>query len=316
MFSVDTGKYKQLSSALLQLNASQRHLMYLGNQLSIQTSLNPVYHLLQNLYLLREELDNSILETSRYFQDAALQYEKAERQIQTKSSSIQQLKNHSLTPISSKERSIFQKASGYVKKHEMQVTYRKHTTFNANRTIIDYVKNGICGGIYGGFSALKVQAGKNLKYAQGDVSLAIGTANASLDVKGSLYEKGKFLPSLRVEAEGAAMLAQAKAMINLGNKYLSATGEASLAVGAVSGSAKAVINKEEVTLKAEVGAAAVRGEVKGTFSIFGLKISATGIGELGAAGASAEFSSKKGEFEFGGKASLLAGLGFKIKVTW
>lgn len=316
MFSIDTGKYKQISSSLLQIKEAQRQLLYIWNQISMQPAIRPVYGLLQNVYQLRKELENSICETSRYFDNVALQYEKTERQIQTQIASFQHKKNTNTKSISSNVNAIKNDNKGYVKAYEMQVTHRKHSTFNSNRTLIDYLKNGICGGIYGGFSAFKVQAGKNLKYAQGDVSLAIGTANASLDVKGSLYDDDKFLPSLKIETEASAMLAQAKAMINLGNKYISATGEASVAVGAVCGSAKAVINKEEVTLKAEVGAAAVRGEVKGTFSIFGFKISATGIGELGAAGASAEFSSKKGEFEFGGKASLLAGLGFKIKVTY
>ena len=119
-----------------------------------------------------------------------------------------------------------------------------------------------------------------------------------------------------MEAEAEAALAQLKAGLDIGTSYVHAGIEASVGVGVAKGAAKAVIKKDEVTLKGEIGVAAVQGEVKGKFSLFGADITLSGTGELGAAGVGAEFSSKTGEVEFGGKASLLAGLGFKVKINY
>lgn len=315
MYSIDTGKYAQLSSSLLHTKNSNC-LIKIWNRLSVQPAVRPSYKLLHDLYDLRLNLEKNLQTTSSFFQQGIDQFEKIEKYLQTLPLQTSAITSADRVSTHEKESSKTSNSHTYITTDTLQTTHHKHTSYRDDHSIIDILQHGICGGIYAGFTGFKGQAGLNYKYAQANTALAFGKAYTSLDAKVSLFDKNKFSPSLQLQAEGSAMLAQAKAMINLGNAYVSATGEAAVAVGAISGSAKAIISKEEVSVKAEVGAAAVRGEVKGTISIFGIKISAVGIGELGAAGAGIAFSSKKGEFEFGGKASLLAGLGFKIKVTY
>ena len=102
--------------------------------------------------------------------------------------------------------------------------------------------------------------------------------------------------------------------MRIGTDNINVEGEVTGQVGVAYGEAKITINKEEVTMKTDIGIAALHGEVKGGFNFFGAKITVTGSGELGALGVGAGFSSKDGELEFGGNASLLAGIGWKVKV--
>lgn len=181
---------------------------------------------------------------------------------------------------------------------------------------MDYVKNGACVGGFIGFDIYSLRAEKKMKYAtfQGDIK--IGNANASIDAKAMLFKNGKISPTLQIEADANATLAQAGVYGLIGNDYVNASGEANVKVGTASASAKAIIRKDELTLKANVGAAAVKGEVKGVITIFGFRITASASGEIGSVGAGAEFSSKSGQLEFGGKASLFAGAGFKIRINY
>lgn len=207
-------------------------------------------------------------------------------------------------------------AHNNLKTDTFHVTHRFHTTFKKDRGLMDYLRNGACFGIFGGFDLLHTHVGTDMKYLQAGGDVRIGSAHVSADAKAMLYDDGKLDPALDLNAEVGAVIGSATAYLNIGNDYVSAKGEAGVEVGRASAQAKAVIKKDEISFKAEAGAAAVRGQIKGTFSIFGLKITATGIGDVGSVGASAEFSSKKGEFEFGTSASLLAGLGFKIHVSY
>lgn len=181
---------------------------------------------------------------------------------------------------------------------------------------MDYVRNGACVGFFAGFDAIRLHLDKQMQYLQMGADVRVGSAKASVDAKALLFKDGKIDPTLHLEGSASVAALQAGAYMNIGNSYVSAKGEANVKVGCAQAEAKAVLNKEEVTLKANVGAAAVRGEVKGTLSIFGVKITATASGEVGSVGASAEFSSKKGEFEIGTSASLFAGLGLKIRVNY
>lgn len=200
--------------------------------------------------------------------------------------------------------------------YTMDHSMRWHTSFRKDKSLFSYLKNGVCAGIYAGLDVVKFSVGFHETYAQGNLSTSVGSASVSGDAKFSLYDNQGFSPSLTVSLVAKAALAQAVADIHLGNSYVYADGEASVGVGVVKAEGTAVLNKEELTLKGEVGAAAVQGEVKGSITILGVSITATGTGELGAIGAGAEFSSKKGEFSFGAKGSLLAGLGFRVKVNY
>lgn len=316
MFIVNTEKLARFASSLQQTKGKQQNLGYVYQQFAahIKTSVNAylLQDLSQNLTTLGKDLSVSFA----HFQNGITKYMKMEQALMDaiptlSNQSLQQLENSFIIASTNRKRD-----NGYRTIQKNTFTHHKHTTLYGEKSLVNYVRNGIRGGVSGSFTAYEIQAGKNASYAQGGVGAALGSAHAALDVRGTLFDKGKLTPTLHLESEVGASLAKGEVHAGIENKYLHAIGEVSLAIGAITGHVKAVINKKEVSLKAEVGAAAVRGEVRGVISIFGINIRAIGVGELGSAGASAEFSSKQGEFEFGGKVSFLAGLGFKIKVTY
>ena len=200
-----------------------------------------------------------------------------------------------------------------IKTEVMKTTHRFHHSLSPSKNLFSYLKNGVCAGIFAGFTAYKASLTTSKKYLNAGTSLSLGSADLSMDAKVVPMLNGKFDPHLELRAEAQAALAEVKAFGSIGNTFIHADAEGKVGVGVATGEAKAVINKEEISLKAEGSVAALRGEVKGSFTIFGITIEATGSGEVGALGGGVEFSSKSGEFTIGGKASLVAGLGFKIK---
>lgn len=203
-----------------------------------------------------------------------------------------------------------------IKTEVMKTTHRFHHSLSPSKNLFSYLKNGVCAGIFAGFTAYKASLTTSKKYLNAGTSLSLGSADLSMDAKVVPMLNGKFDPHLELRAEAQAALAEVKAFGSIGNTFIHADAEGKVGVGVATGEAKAVINKEEISLKAEGSVAALRGEVKGSFTIFGITIEATGSGEVGALGGGVEFSSKSGEFTIGGKASLVAGLGFKIKIKY
>lgn len=269
-------------------------------QEQLYRSLGPVQ--VQEIILFQGRLQKKIADVLQYYQVAIGGTTRTENQL------VQQAKDIHATTAKTHDDTI--------KVTTMDVHHKTHTTLRKDRNLMDYVKNGACVGVFAGIDALHIRAKKEMKYAQVGGDLRVGSAHVSADAKAMLFKDGKLDPSLQLKGEVGAMVASASAFAGIGNEYISANGEASVSVGVVGASATAVIRKDEITMKAGVGASAVKGQVKGTFNLFGLKITATGTGDLGSIGASAEFSSKKGEFEFGASGSLLAGLGFKIHVSY
>lgn len=304
MIKIHTGKLQQLQQSTLGSWKQSSRLAAPLNQLQQVLGLTPQIY---RLSVLQNQLRNQLYQLQSYFHDSQMQYEAMEQRLLTQAGQLRS--------VSSSSDSSWQD-QWYTRKDSWNTTHRIHTTFGNDRSLIDYAKNGICAGIFGGFDAFKYKVGKDSKYTAVSGQFAIGTAHVSIDGKALLYDNGTWSPQLQLDAEAEAALAQLKAGFDIGTSYVSAGIEASVGVGVAKGSAKAVIKKDEVTLKGEIGVAAVQGEVKGRLSLFGVNITLSGTGELGAAGVGAEFSSKKGEVEFGGKASLLAGLGFKVKINY
>lgn len=147
------------------------------------------------------------------------------------------------------------------------------------------------------------------------IDMALGYAGVKGTGRAVLYKEGKWDPSLEVDAEARASLLQAGIRMGYQNKIWGLTGDAALDVGTAAAQVKAVISKEEISMKAECGAAAVSGKVHGRFSIFGFHVDTTLKGDVLAFGGGAEFSKGSGYVEIGGKFSLFAGLGFKIRVS-
>lgn len=315
MLSIQTGTFMVLANQLHSLSKQHDQLASLLRQFSV-LQLPRQQANLRALRQKQNELQTSIKKTVQYLQNGQTLYEGVETSLQTYASNLAKGKQNAgklpYVSIAADQKPSF----GYVKTDFNKATKRFHTSFNKNKNIMSYLKNGVCVGLFGGYELACARAGFDKRYAQGEVGVKAGKAHVSADAKVLLFQDKKFKPSLEVTAEAEAALAQGNASLRVGNDYLNAQGEVNVGLGVVKAGAKAVINKDEFTLKGEVGAAAVKGEAIGTISIFGIKITATATGELGAVGASAEFSSKKGEFSFGSKLSMIAGLGFKIKVNY
>lgn len=292
---------------------------------------------LQQALTLCSQTDNQIRSLSYFFYDERLRAKAQELQYESK-----QLSQYLTSSIASYEASeetvkelvdamtrttsqIFQGGSVEAKAEpfwetsfkEWKTYKRFHTSLSSGKSIKDYLKNGVCFGVFGSVHALDMGLSKHMKYMDMSGNLRLGNLEASADAKFQLYnEDDQIDPSVDITAKAIACLGEVNAKAGLGGSIFHVDAEATGRVGTAKAEGEAVINKEQVTLKGEVGLAALQGDVKGTFSFLGMKITLTGSGELGAVGVGAEFSSKSGEVEFGGKASFLAGVGLKVKIEY
>ncbi|MEF9967932.1 MAG: hypothetical protein RR766_05395 [Longicatena sp.] len=298
MFQIDTRRFQEHANAVQNGITKTNQLIALTNQLNTIEHVDVIQRLKNN----QSFLVTSLRKLYSYYINGQDAFDEVERTI---------LSNAQIFENDTFSHSLH----GDLKVQTFDFSHRFHTTLRKDRNLLEYVRNGACVGAFVGFDALRIKNGFDKKYVKGEASLNVGSVKLSGDIQGVLFKNKKIDPTLYVDVGASAVLGKAATSLRIGNDNIYAQGDARVGVGVVSGSAKAVINKEEITLKASVGAAAVRGEIKGCISLFGWKITATGIGELGSAGASTEFSSKKGEFEFGAKVSLIAGLGFRIKVS-
>ena len=290
MICVQTGKLEAAATTLKQCKQTLQHIQYL------QYSLHRKLPLAKSLQSELNELIKQINESLCYVQDSLKSYIETERRLTKQAQEIERM---------SKKPYQFMKSD-----------VRVHSTLDRDRSLVDFIKNGICVGVFGGLDVVSFRKEVHSKYASGGIKGALGSVDASFDAKGMLFDGKRFSPSAKLEAGFKAAIGSVGMFANIGNSWLSAAAKGDVYVGSVRGEAKAVISKDEVTLKADVGASAIRGEVEGSIQLFGIKITLTGIGEVGSIGANAEFSSKKGELTFGTSASLLAGLGFKVRVNY
>lgn len=296
MLYIVTGKLRQASASCQRAAASasysRNHPLLTSNQ-----SLYPIRRLLAKQQQYQQLLTN----LGEYLSQSAQAYETAEQR-------IQKAWDEDVQPV---PEPFWNTKVSYRK-----ALFRRHTSISADKGIMGYINNGVCAGIFAGFTAAEFKASKSMPYLQMQGDVKVGSVSVSGDAKAVLKQNDAWNPALILEAKANAAVATAAASIRLGNEMIHADGEISGGVGVASAEAKAIIGKDEITLKAEAGAAALQGEVKGSFSIFGATITLSGSGEIGSIGGGAQFSSKKGEWEFGGKLSLIAGLGFKVKVNY
>ena len=300
MLNVNTGKLQQ---ALTLCNQTKSQI----------TSLNNCFYQWQ-LQQKTAQLTTDIQKLKQFYQGSIESYEGAEQAVSNVVDAIKStmgklnLKGEAETP--DPPFWDFSQKTGAIYK-------RFHHTFSSNKSIQDYLNHGACLGIFGSIHALELKARKDMKYMNMEGRLSFGNLQASADAKVQLKnEEDKFDPELTLKGNINGSLGEIKAIAGFGTSYLHVDGEATGRVGAAKAEGELTINKEEFTAKGEVGVAALQGEVKGSFTIFGYKVTVTGEGELGSAGFGAEFSSKEGELEFGGKVSFLAGIGLKVKIDW
>lgn len=157
-------------------------------------------------------------------------------------------------------------------------------------------------------------------YRDSLVDASIEAHLGNIQAKGSadlgLWKDKEFDPRLELSLQAQASLLSLQAQTKIGTKnvYLQARGDVN--VGSVYAQATCVLNKEEQNLEASIGAAAVRGEGSIAFNLFGAKITLTAEGSIGSAQASLSYRHVNKEWEFGSKLGFIAGLGFKIKVSY
>lgn len=300
MIQIHTGKLQYISSSCSQALQDSKHL--LTHPLLNASISQDRRYLLTSLIQKQQHYQQLLHHIISYLNQSITAYEVAERDIQEAMGGLSSL---------SQRQPFWNTNASY-----MKFQHRFHNSISADKGIMGYINNGVCVGMFVGFHAASFRANKSMRYLTMQGSMDVGKVSVSADAKAVLKQNDKWDPALILQAEASAALAKATATIRLGNDYIHADGEVSGGVGVASAEAKAIINKEEISLKAEAGVAALKGEVKGSFSVFGATITLSGSGEVGSIGGGAEFSSKKGEWELGGKLSFIAGLGFKVKVNY
>ena len=299
MLSVHTGKLQQT--------------LALCNQTSSHIQLLPYYFYHDQLNYKNHQLINDMAKLQSYLEESKEAYELAEEDIA-----------NIATDVIERVTQVFQILAAPVKEPfwdfscgKWNGTHRFHTSISPSKSLDDYIKNGVCFGAFGSASILDYQIGKTMKFAKAQGNLSFGNVEGNTDLHIQLYDEDKKInPEVNLEVGGNASIGEAKGLLRIGTENFNVEGEVSGKAGVAYGEAKITANKEEITMKADVGIAALQGEAEGGFNFFGAKITVTGTGELGALGAGVEFSSKKGELEFGGKASFLAGIGLKVKVEY
>lgn len=302
MLQVHTGELQKIKRQCTSSLHKSRQLTYPLNILKRLLSFSCE---LRQLTSLQKKLEQQLQLLETYYASNIHSYTNAEKRILKRAEKICTKSINKWTDIWNVEETSF------------KTNHRFHHSIREWKTLNSYLQNGVCAGVFGSFHAYQYRIHTNKKYAQAYLGVSVGKISGNIDGKVQLYNSDKvFDPQLTIHTEAQGSLAELRAHASLGNSIIHGDLEGAIGVGVVKGEAKAVITKKEVTLKAEVGAAAIQGEVKGSISLFGCKITLTGIQEVGSVGAGLEFSSKTGEVEFGGRASFLAGLGFKVKINY
>lgn len=102
----------------------------------------------------------------------------------------------------------------------------------------------------------------------------------------------------------------------IGNSKVYASARATGQVGVAYANCKAVFSKKVQSFEAGVGVAALRGETRCVLNILGAKVTLTAQGSVGSAEANFSYHFSSREWEIGSKLGFIAGLGFKINVSY
>lgn len=184
-----------------------------------------------------------------------------------------------------------------------------------NQSLFSLLYNGVKYQKEAGLHLAKLERTDRFQNFTGSVMAAVGNAEISGEVKGSLFDDHKFDPYLEARLNAEVSAACGKISAEWGNHFFKSRLSAEAEVGVASANAKAVINKNEVTLSAEVGVAAVKAEASQTFDIFGLKLTVTPSAQIGV-GYSGNFSASSHSVEIGSSISILFGGGLDFKLEW
>ncbi len=153
-------------------------------------------------------------------------------------------------------------------------------------------------------------------YSSFDSTLKLGNVRARGEAQVTIFKDGKVDPKAEIDASLQMSLLSGTMSARMGTKDVYAYGKATGSVGTAYGNAHAVFSKDEQTLEMGLGVAALRGEVQGSFHFFGANITVTGEGTVGSAEANISYHHSAKEWEFGSKLGFIAGLGFKVRVSY
>lgn len=294
----------------------QRSLRLAGLNHSI-TKNNVFNYEVQKLNEEQRYTSNKIHELVEFMETSIAVYQQLENKIEAYASKINSICPPKGTLTDFHDHYGMFKDDECIEKHKLHnISKRFHTSLSANKSIIGYIRNGVCAGAYLGYS-LYTYTNRH-KFMCFDVkdNFYLGKANVTFDAKANLLKNGKYHPNLLLQAKAEANAMKYEKTLDYKGKYIGAEANGNVIVGAASAEAKAVITKDELTLKAEVGASAVKGEAKCALKLFGVEVSLTAAGEIGSVGAGVEFSSKKNEFTFGGRFAAFLGGSFKVNVKY
>lgn len=301
MLSIDTGRLQILLSSLSKVSTNSLH-KHLQCQLFYTHSFSHRQKI-QSLLKYEQEVSRQLSQMKQFIKTTLYEYETLETKLQ---------KQLEVIPKSNVKKADFQN----INVDTLGIDFDVSHNISISQDPKSYLTEGIIGSLHTTFYGLRYHTQHYGKYVKGKAQLAFGSGNIDTSAKLILFNDEKFDPELQLSLVGKAALTSLTSSLSIGNSYVKAEVKEDIGIGVVYGEATAVFNKEEVTMKAEVGAAAVKGEVSGGITLFGLHITLSGSAEVGAIGAGIEFSSKEKEFTFGGNASFIAGLGFKIHVQY
>ena len=153
MIKIHTGKLLQLQQSTQQTWKQSSRLSasvyQLQNILGQTTQLN-------RLSVLQRQLSAQLYQLQAFFHESQMQYESMEQRLLKQAGQLR-------TAASLSSDSDWSDA-WYTRKDSWKTTHRTHTTFGNGRSLVDYAKNGICAGIFGGFDAFRYAVGKQQIY--------------------------------------------------------------------------------------------------------------------------------------------------------
>ena len=145
-------------------------------------------------------------------------------------------------------------------------------------------------------------------------TLLDGEIKSSISAR--IWKNKKFDPRIVLNAESSLALLSTTANARIGNSKVYASARATGQVGVAYATCKAAFSRKEQSFEAGVGVAALRGETRCVLNILGAKVTLTAQGSVGSAEANFSYHFSSREWEIGSKLGFIAGLGFKINVSY
>lgn len=196
---------------------------------------------------------------------------------------------------------------------------KKHFTKYANLNLISQLtKQSRYSYASIGYNASFKEWNKNLnkKYFHVGVNATILDGNFKSSISARIWKKKKFDPRVVLSSEARLALLSSTVNARVGNTKIYASARATGQVGVAYATCKAVLSKKEQSFEAGVGVAALKGETRCVFSVMGAKVTLTAQGSIGSAEANLSYRFSSREWEIGSKLGFIAGLGFKINVSY